>query len=524
MPQQQLSNSNQNSDEEQLKRFLTHISYTGMGVDKQLDTLLSRLRKTIKDGSLEQIRQSVDEITSHLRDIEEQTIEVKGSSEQAQASSPKYLLESLLNSLLKEKLDRSLKSKIRTLLADAPDLDEQSMVMAIQALFSEAVNKPQKQGFWSRLFSAPTPVEAEAETDDTDEQSLNPKAELPSSLIDALNCFVDQLGVIDIYKEATKHIRTQIENITTYYELSPVIEEIASALLEAANQEHIQFESFLKLLNKRLLHIASFLNQSAVGHKELMSDTDKLDVEIKEHLEVLQSDIASSSDLETLKDKVVTSFGYISDSINRFKETQNKRVEASVAELKLVQEQLEVTEDEAIRLKENLIEQRFRAHTDPLTQLPNRYAYNERLSQEYSRWRRYRSPLSLAIGDIDLFKKINDEYGHEAGDQVLKFTSEILLNGIRESDFVARFGGEEFVLLMPETGLVDATKAINKLRQTIGGEEIPLQQGKTINTTFSFGVAEFEGSDTAQDVFKRADKALYRAKQKGRNQVCCERA
>jgi diguanylate cyclase len=130
-------------------------------------------------------------------------------------------------------------------------------------------------------------------------------------------------------------------------------------------------------------------------------------------------------------------------------------------------------------------------------------------------------PLSLVIMDIDFFKKINDTYGHLAGDKVLAGVGRVLTEAIRETDFVARYGGEEFILLLPETSLPEATKLANKLRLRVQ-ENCINYQNQTIVVTLSAGISDFAGDDEADMVLARADAALYRAKQMGRNQVCCE--
>ncbi|RLA04691.1 MAG: GGDEF domain-containing protein, partial [Gammaproteobacteria bacterium] len=184
--------------------------------------------------------------------------------------------------------------------------------------------------------------------------------------------------------------------------------------------------------------------------------------------------------------------------------------------------ELEETQNESNQLKESLENQRTKALTDPLTKLPNRQAYDERLSIEYRRWRRYNTSLSLIMGDIDLFKDINDKFGHITGDVALRETAKIFTDEIRETDFVARFGGEEFIILMPETNLTDAVKAVNKIRKIIKNNPIQ-NEGDGFQLTMSFGVAAFAENDTCSDVLSRADKAMYRAKKKGRDQVCVQR-
>jgi diguanylate cyclase len=463
----------------------------------------------------------VDDITQCLREIEE-SVDVAGRTD----NDPKQLLALLIDELLTLKVKRKTKQQLKQLKKSLSDQTPQQIIDQLKLCFQALVESDNKASFnWnpftrSKRDTEPLSTEADVETDSTASQ----RNKIPDSLRDALHNFVEQLGSIDIYRKATGAIKQQLSNLQSYDQLSPLIEQIASVLLEAANQEHIQFETFLQKLNKRLLHVASYLNQAAAGHDGMLSDTRKLDDELKHTIEELKIEIAEAPGLGSLKDRLLASFEHIFSSVNRFKESQITRVQASMAELQIIKEQLQVTEEEAERLKAALQEQRFRAYNDPLTQLPNRYAYNERLSQEYTRWRRYRSPLSLAVCDIDHFKKVNDEKGHIAGDKVLQHVAEVLQQGIRESDFIARYGGEEFVVLMPETNLTDATKAINKLRLRIAKESVPINTHEKLNITLSFGVAEFEGSDTASDVFAKADRALYRAKEKGRNQVCCERS
>ena len=120
--------------------------------------------------------------------------------------------------------------------------------------------------------------------------------------------------------------------------------------------------------------------------------------------------------------------------------------------------------------------------------------------------------------DIDFFKRINDTFGHAAGDKVLKTVARVLQVNIRETDFISRYGGEEFVLIMPETNKDGGAQVAEKLRATI--EKCPFHSNnQKVPVTISIGIAEFDGEDNAVTVFERADKALYAAKEGGRNQV-----
>ena len=127
--------------------------------------------------------------------------------------------------------------------------------------------------------------------------------------------------------------------------------------------------------------------------------------------------------------------------------------------------------------------------------------------------------MVLAIIDIDLFKAVNDTYGHKAGDKALKLIADQLRENLRGTDFLARYGGEEFTILMPETDLDSAIIAANKLREAVTAAKFHYQ-GVHVSISVSAGLAELTGDDTPEALFKRADKALYRAKAAGRNR--CE--
>lgn len=160
-----------------------------------------------------------------------------------------------------------------------------------------------------------------------------------------------------------------------------------------------------------------------------------------------------------------------------------------------------------------------RAHTDALTGLPNRAAFEERLATLSHVFDRYARPFSLLVLDVDFFKKFNDTHGHEAGDRVLQHVAAVVRHTVRDVDTPARFGGEEFVVLMPETGYRASHDAAERLRRSI--EAHPLTwNGRPLSVTVSIGAAGCpDCTVTATEVLRLADEALYRAKAAGRNRV-----
>ncbi len=159
------------------------------------------------------------------------------------------------------------------------------------------------------------------------------------------------------------------------------------------------------------------------------------------------------------------------------------------------------------------------ATTDALTGLINRREFDRRITEEFSRAKRHKSPLSLALFDIDFFKKINDTYGHNTGDIILRELAGLISSNTRSCDIAARYGGEEFALILPETSQVKAYELMDRLRQMVE-KELFNKTRRPIRFTISIGVAQLDLTDsTPVDLVERTDKALYKAKQEGRNRV-----
>jgi len=153
---------------------------------------------------------------------------------------------------------------------------------------------------------------------------------------------------------------------------------------------------------------------------------------------------------------------------------------------------------------------------DPLTRVPNRTAFFEALQQELLRFRRYGTPFAIIFTDIDFFKEVNDRFGHKAGDRTLQWFARELQNGLRKVDTISRYGGEEFLMLLPATSAVAACSTAEKLRSQIAAGPCP-ETGEVL--TASFGVASVEPEDDLETMVERADRALYRSKKGGRNRV-----
>lgn len=183
----------------------------------------------------------------------------------------------------------------------------------------------------------------------------------------------------------------------------------------------------------------------------------------------------------------------------------NQRLDAAQRELLRANRELAQSEQASRRI--SLI--------DPLTGVGNRRHFDQTLASEVERASRYGQPLSLVLLDIDNFKRINDNWGHEAGDQVLRRVGAMLRKTLRSSDSVSRYGGEEFAVLMPGLGRDEARALAERIR----GALADLPMGRLPAITASFGVASLAPDESGESLFARADAALYRAKDGGRDRV-----
>jgi len=178
--------------------------------------------------------------------------------------------------------------------------------------------------------------------------------------------------------------------------------------------------------------------------------------------------------------------------------------------IKLLQSELREKNEQLSRL----------STTDPLTGLRNRRYVDEILNIEVLRARRYQSPLTLLMADLDHFKRVNDDHGHQAGDAVLRGVAEVLRSSLRATDVGGRYGGEEFIVIMAQNSVDGATQFAERWRQTVEAARFLIPDGRDVEVTISIGVAGYHGREqTASDLIAEADTALYAAKEAGRNQV-----
>jgi len=280
--------------------------------------------------------------------------------------------------------------------------------------------------------------------------------------------------------------------------------------------EKHEFEDFLQQVTGRLKDMDLFLQSETTKLESAQSDGQQFDQEIQSNVKTIREDVNQATELPQLKVLVDNKLAVISEHINSYRVAEEKRAQQSKDDVESMHERMQALENETESLKKVIVEKNQQAMFDALTNVPNRLSYEQRMEEEFARWQRTDLPLVLAVWDIDFFKKINDNFGHKAGDKVLETIAQLLNKRIRKSDFFARYGGEEFVMLLPNTKGEEALKLANDLRENIQDCSFHYR-GEDVRVTVSCGLSSFSRGDSADQVFERADKSLYEAKETGRN-------
>lgn len=329
---------------------------------------------------------------------------------------------------------------------------------------------------------------------------------------------LDDLSLPERHRPQAEAMRDRLQHGLNWYELLPILDDLAVLMLAITDSGQHEFENYLKHLNERLEAFQSNLQAASDGHADSRSAARAMDTQIREQVDGLQSSVQDAADLDDLKQVLESHLEGLLGTMDQHQKQRDEREKDMADRLQSLAQRVSSMEEEAQGYREHLEEQRQKALLDPLTGLPNRAAWSERLEHEVGEWQQHGNSLLLAMLDLDHFKRVNDNYGHLAGDKVLKIIANVLRKRLRGSDFIARFGGEEFVLLMPNTPWPVGMRIAETLRAAI--EACPFHfKGERVTITMSIGLSAFKAGDRSDLVIKRADQALYRAKDAGRNRV-----
>ena len=555
LDQQEQLERDYNAQQELLRRALVRVSVAADGQDDALDAVLGTLRERMRGALSSDINTLLARLDQVVLGFEQQrgknALEIRNS------------LAATLRPLQQFELSRAVKKDINKFLAQLPEragkvrlypaLLEQLANLQQQAL--KEIERP-KRGFLQKILGDKTSDASknpaavaekppgESLTDKEEPSSAAQKiaesgrgvssfataqaqplsgqllqAELPPAFVTNVNHIINQfLAGLDgetplLKKVQALHLRFSSEmSVNTFIE---TLEHLRDLVMHAYLASNRAFATYLQNVNQELADIYNLVGGSQSSASSQRHASSAMQSSVMQGMAALAATTDSATDLAELKMQVTVQLGSIRQALDQYQHAEQMQDQLA-NQLEALGEKIKLMESDAEKNRKVLERQRYKALHDPLTELPNREYYNERAAYELQRWQRYNRPLTMAVFDIDHFKKINDSYGHQAGDRVLKVIGRSIAKRLREVDFFCRFGGEEFIALMPETSLDEALPVLEKIRAAVADAAFNYKD-QPIAITLSIGVTEFKSGDDIEAAFARADQALYNAKSQGRN-------
>ncbi len=503
-----------------LRQGLTRVALAAQGVDERLDRELDALRQAIRSGA------DVGRLERVIEGVADAVVQLDEQRGRQTAGDPQMLLIHWLDSLC---LPRALRSRVKSLrhrFAAADDIRqmEQPLHELAELVNSALQAETGGGGLMKRLFGSQGGVKTadrEWEREDTDPRTVTNEGpqlgEFCIQLLDTLSLPAELTGQVESLKE-------RLAGGLSAQAIAPALYAIADLISTMRRQmeaENHELQDFLRQLTGRLQELDQHLAGAQTHHRASVDSSRELDAAVQAQVRHIESSVDQAEDPQQLKVEIQQRLETILRHLDEHRESDEARQQQLEEQLERLNQRVREMEKEGESLRQRLREKHEQAVRDPLTGLYNRLAYDERIVQEFARAKRYRQPLSLAVLDIDRFKRINDSYGHKAGDKALKIIADRVRNNLRETDFLARYGGEEFVIVMPETCLSDGLVAVEKLRKDVSQSQFHYQ-GTGVAITVSVGLAEMHENDNPETLFQRADRALYKAKESGRDRTCVE--
>lgn len=480
-----------------LAQFVLRLSLLCKGIDLDLDNKLAKLRTELaKSTDLEKLLPFIEETSNSL-----QLLEKKQQQEIRQVQQDLTQAGRMLQQ--QRGLPDQLRRDLRQLLATV-----EKPTATLQAFLPQLSHLTQ-------LYQLAITTRQQQEGASQDDERY---AHICRQITLELNNLLSELTFTGKYAAEVDEIKASLLEQLNIEALLDACLKTISVIVHGINEERLSAESFLLKLNDALSNVQLVLESTLVDADTVQQRLSELHVKIEAQIEHLGQQTEHAESLEQLKQLVIHRMHDLTSSLQE-KERLEKQEKAKIhLALVSMQKRIKELEQEALSFKDRLTEQNFRSLRDALTGIANRAAYDERLHLEFKRWKRFGTPLCIIVADVDHFKKINDSYGHSAGDKTLQVIAKTLQQSIRQTDFIARYGGEEFVILMPNSSLQQIAEPLNLLREKI--KKIPFKfRNKSVPITISFGATELLPGDTPRQAFDRADEALYQAKKDGRDRI-----
>lgn len=485
-------------------RALAKLSLFVSRTNPSLDRSMQEIRNRIKSGTEQRgLLAIIENLGSFPESADSESFDkgaqINGSLEQ-EANSPENLARSLLQKL---PLSKDEKLEIISTIIQRDYHNTEELLTGLGALLAdrfedkgESLQASEKQNSLVTIllnltehFSLHAPLQ---------ERLLTLKKDLQNTLLN---------------RQTTEEKETKEDAKERKFadQLFLIILDYINSLLSEKNDLRI----FLSEILKKLEQVNGNVQNSVDSLIRIEQDSRVFENNFQEQVNSMKNEVASSNDVEIMKRKVDYHLQKLEETFQNFNGNGQELISTSKTSLQELQQRMLEMQTEMEKWKIRYQEQLQLLMRDSLTKAFSRYAFDQQIQKVSNFWKQG-DVVSFALLDIDFFKKINDGYGHKAGDQVLQWIAKTISDKIKDEHFFARIGGEEFALLMEKKNKDQALKICETLREAVASQAIKLG-GKKIRVSLSIGISEAKKSDSIGSLYTRADQALYQSKNAGRN-------
>ena len=470
--------------EKLLRRAISRLAITAKGFDSQLDQVLQKIQQHSRDSDNDALSADLDQLSTLLIKLDDVPNPASADVQNETSSIHTFLLQ-LIDQL---RIDTDHKARMEALTTAIPQLDRDQCLQQFADILNQLLLHE------------------------------------PEDIVTAQNVLITLIEKITLTHGNTPELDVIQEKLGKTFDinewgdyLDQIISEI-HVIIRGINNEKVELESLIIDVTRQLNEISNVLTDEHNDTEEGRLENKRLQTLMQENVDSIQAKVNQETDLQRLKASISNNLNSIKTGVAAFIAKDNARYQKAELRNNSLQQQIKFMEQESDQLQQKLTENRQKLMFDALTGVRSRLAYDELLDQELTRWSRYQETFSFAILDIDHFKRVNDVFGHNAGDKALQVVANMLARHIRKTDLLFRIGGEEFVLLLPKTSLENATPLVEKIRNSVTDANFRFKQEK-VDITLSAGLTAILAGDNCETIYERADSALYQAKNAGRNQL-----
>lgn len=492
-----------------LTNFISKLAHACKGIDSQLDTRLAKLimsfKKSINLPELEKELLSISSLLQQHSALNDKTI----------SKTHQQLQTAVINLKKVQPLAANDRQHIKKLAYTIKD-NQESLISYIPIMSNFIA-------FYETLLTSKDNVSSTNELSSSnavsDEQIVNVDEQAaPKKILERFNIILKTLSTSGSHKTDINKIKSSLNNDVSSQTLMLKCLNVFDLIIDDLTQERNTAKMFFSTLSETLTSVQESVKSTMTTHAKSHNKHDKINKKIKDQITKISDSVEDASSLVDVKEDVNNKLLQIANSFKIKAQLEQQQREALQEQLHNMTEHVDELEQQSVIFEKRIKEQQLKSLTDALTKLNNRAAFDEYFAKEVFRFHHKPFDLTVSVVDLDDFKRINDTYGHTAGDKTLQVVASTLTKVIGKDAFISRYGGEEFVLIFNNIEKNTVIKKLNTLCKTVA--KLPFTfKNMPVTITLSVGVTLMKKDDNIHSVFERADNALYQAKRDGKNKV-----